>query len=226
MSCSRSSPASSGPSAPGWRVPTCRAWSCGGRPPRPRASMPQKSPHRARNPISPRRCVALVFASLAFWLVGGMLRTGFPGNVDFGALTVALAEIPLLLGTCLLAARLFREEHLAVAFAVLLAATDPVFEVVGVAVQAATRLDAIELDAGAVYWAFVALGFVVLPRALYVLTGWRGRPSVLAFGLFAGLLAILVTVFPRTELWITAQDDRAEAARPRLTQEEVFHRQG
>src|SRR3989442_9741077 len=155
-----------------------------------------------------------------------MLRAGFPGTVDLGALTVGLAEIPLLLGTCLLAARVFREAQLAVAFAVLLVATDPVFEVAGVAVQAATHLEAIELDADAVYWAFVAWGFAVLPRTLYVLTGWRGRPSVVAFGLFAGLLAILVAVFPRTELWIAARDDRAQAARPRLTQEEVFHRQG
>jgi len=177
--------------------------------------------------ISIGQYVALVVASLGFWLVVGMLRAGFPGTVDFGALTGALAEIPLLLGACLIAARVFREAQLAVAFAVLLAATDPVFEVVGVAVQAAaTRLEAVELDPDAVYWAFVAWEFAVIPRTLYVLTGWRGRPSVLAFGLFAGLLAILVAGFPRTELWIAAQDDRAEAARPRLTQEEVFHRQG
>src|SRR5204863_5098835 len=168
----------------------------------------------------------LVFASLAFWLVGGMLRAGFPGTVDFGALTAGLAEIPLVLGTCLLAARVFREAQLAVAFAVVLAATDPVFEVAGVAVQAATHLEAVELDADAVYWAFVAWGFAVLPRALYVLTGWRGRPSVLALGLFAGLLAIMVAVFPRSELWIAARDGGAQAARPRLTPEEVFHRQG
>src|SRR6266581_4793269 len=155
-----------------------------------------------------------------------LLRAGFPGTVDLGALTAGLAEIPLLLGACLLAARVFREAQLAVAFAVLLVATDPVFEVAGVAVQAATRLEAIELDADAVYWAFVAWGFAVLPRTLYVLTGWRGRPSVMAFGLFAGLLAILVAAFPRSELWIAARDDRAEAARARLTQEEVFHRQG
>ncbi len=176
--------------------------------------------------ISIGRYVALVFASLAFWLVGSMLLAGFPGSVDFGALTMALAEIPLVLGTCLLAARVFREAQLAVAFAVVLAAMDPVFEIVGVAVQAATRLDAVEPYAEAVSWAFIAWGFAVLPRALYVLTGWRGRPSVLAVGLFAGLLAILVAVFPRSELWIAARDDRAETARARLTQEEVFHRQG
>jgi len=176
--------------------------------------------------ISIGQYVALVFASLAFWFAGGMLRAGFPGTVDLGALTAGLAGIPLLLGACLLAARVFREAQLAVAFAVLLVATDPVFEVVGGAVQAATSLEAIELDPDAVYWAFVAWGFAVLPRTLYVLTGWRGLPSVLAFGLFAGLLALLVAVFPRSELWIATRDDRAEAARPRLTQEEVFHRQG
>jgi hypothetical protein len=170
--------------------------------------------------------VALVFASLVFWLAGGMLRAGFSGTVDFGALTVALAEIPLVLGACLLAARLFREAQLAVAFAVLLVATDPVFEIVGVAVQAATSLDAIEPYAGAVNWVLIAWAFAVLARTLYVLTGWRGRPSVLAFGLFAGLLALLVAIFPRSELWIGARDDRTEAALPRLTQEEVFHRQG
>ena len=165
--------------------------------------------------ISIGQYAALVFASLAFWLVGGMLRAGFPGTVDFGALTAGLAEIPLVLGTCLLVARVFREAQLAVAFAVLLVATDPVFEVAGVAVQTAMGLEAVELDADAVYWAFVAWGFAVLPRTLYVLTGWRGRSSVLALGLFAGLLAILVAVFPRSELWIAARDGRpgvAEAA--------------
>jgi len=176
--------------------------------------------------ISIGQYVALVSVGLAFWLFAGMLRAGFPGTVDFGALTAGLAEIPLVLGACLLAARVFREAQLAVAFAVLLVATDPVFEVAGVAVQTAMRPEVVELDADAVYWAFVAWGFAVIPRTLYVVTGWRGRPSVVAFGLFAGLLAILVTVFPRSELWIAARDDRAEAARPRLTQEEVFHRQG
>ncbi len=59
--------------------------------------------------ISIGQYVALVFASLAFWLAGGILRAGFPGTVDLGALTAGLAEIPLLLGACLLAARVFRE---------------------------------------------------------------------------------------------------------------------
>jgi len=139
---------------------------------------------------------------------------------------VALAEIPLLLGTCLLAARLFRETQLAIAFAVLLAATDPISEVVSFAIQVALDFDAIEPYTRAASSALVLWVFAVIARTQYVLTGWRGRSSLLALGVFAGLLAVLVFVFPRTELWIAAQDDRAEAARPRLTQEEVFHRQG
>jgi hypothetical protein len=176
--------------------------------------------------ISIGQYVALVFASLAFWLAGGMLRAGFPGTVDFGALTVALAEIPLLLGTCLLAARLFREAQLAIAFAVLFAATDPISEVVSLAIQVALDFDAIEPYAGAASSALILWVFAVIARTQYVLTGWRGRSSLFALGVFAGLLVVLVFVFPRTELWIALRDDRAEAARPRLTQEEVFHRQG
>src|SRR5438309_7692223 len=62
--------------------------------------------------ISIGQYVALVFAGMGFWLVGGMMRAGFPGTVDLAALTVALAEIPLVLGSCLLAARLFGEAQL------------------------------------------------------------------------------------------------------------------
>ena len=63
--------------------------------------------------ISIGQYVALVSVGLAFWLFAGMLRAGFPGTVDFGALTAGLAEIPLVLGACLLAARVFRETQLA-----------------------------------------------------------------------------------------------------------------
>src|SRR5256885_11325426 len=42
--------------------------------------------------ISIGQYVALVLTSLAFWLAGGMLRAGFPGTVDFGALTTGRSE--------------------------------------------------------------------------------------------------------------------------------------
>lgn len=177
--------------------------------------------------ISIGQYVALICASFAFWLAGGMLRQGFSGSVDFDAFTVALAQIPLVLGACLIAARLFREPQLALAFAVLLVATDPVSEIVGVAIQFADDFDAIEPYANAADWAFLAWTFAVVARAQWVLTGWRGRPSALAFGLFAALLVALLSLFPRAELWAPAEEEgQAAASQPSIVQEEIFHRQG
>ncbi len=170
---------------------------------------------------------ALVIASLAFSLAGGMLREGFPGHVDFGALTVALAQVPLVLAACVLAARLFREPRLALAFAVLLVATDPLFEIADVAIRLAGEVDAIEPYAAAVNWAFIAWGFAIVARTQLVLTGWRGRASWLALGLFSVMLLSLIWLFPPTEFWVPVQEDtEAETPEASITQEEVIHRQG
>src|SRR5882724_2629381 len=75
--------------------------------------------------FSAAQCFALVVSCLALWLALGVLQQGIPGNVDLGALTVALAWIPVLLGACLLAARLFRDARLAGAFAVAFLAVVP-----------------------------------------------------------------------------------------------------
>jgi Peptidase C13 family len=174
--------------------------------------------------LSVAQYAALVLTSLAFWLAGGMLRQGFPGHLDSAAFAVALAQIPLVLAACFLAARLFREPQLALAFAVLSVATDPVFEVVGAAVQLASDFDAFAPYAEAANWIFLVWSFAVLVRTQLVLTGWRGRRSVAALALFAVLLAGLIAWFPRTELW--APDDEDAEAGPSVLQEEIFHRQG
>jgi Peptidase C13 family len=177
--------------------------------------------------VSVGQYVALVATSLAFWLAGGIARQGFSGSFDFSALTAALAEIPLVLGTCLVAARLFRDTQLALAFAVLLVSTDPIFEVVGLAIQLAAASGAIGAHLNAANWAFVAWAFAAIVRTQFVLTGWRGRASVFSLGLFAGLLLFLLAFFPRGELWVPAQEDtEADAAGTSIVEEEIFHRQG
>jgi hypothetical protein len=177
--------------------------------------------------VSIGQYVALVLASFAFWLAGGMLREGLSGSVDLDALTVALAQIPLVLGACLIAARLFREPQLALAFAVLLVATDPVCEIVGVAIQFADDFGLIGPYPNAADWATLAWTFAVVARAQWVLTGWRGRASAFSFGLFAALLVALISLFPRTELWAPAEeDDQAAASGASIVQEEIFQRQG
>ena len=177
--------------------------------------------------VSVGQYAALVLASLAFWLAGGMLSGGFQGDIDFGALTAALAQIPLILAVCFVAAALFREPSLALAFAVLLVATDPIFEIVAAVVQFAAGFEAIVPYENAAKWAFLAWAFAVVARAQLVLTGWRGRSSALALASFFALLVSLVWLFPRTELWVPVEEE-ADAGAPRagVLQEEVFHRQG
>jgi len=176
--------------------------------------------------VSIGQYVALIATSLAFWLAAGVARHGLFGSIDFNALTVALAEIPLVLGACLLAARLFRDAQLALAFAVLLVSTDPIFELVALVIQLAAQSEAIGPYANAANWAFVAWVFATVARTQLVLTGWRGRASVFSLGLFAGLLLLFLALFPRGELWAPAQDTEADAAGTSIVEEEIFHRQG
>ncbi len=175
--------------------------------------------------ISAAQCGALVLACLALWLALGVLQQGLPGSVDFGALAAALAGVPILLGACLLAARLFRAAQLAPAFAVMLLASVPVLLVAGYAFDLAWEIAAGEPTPTIADGVFLAWAFAVVVRAQSVLTGWRGRRSALALGVFAALFAVLLEIGPRGEVWVAAGDGEDETGE-RLTQEEVFYRQG
>src|SRR4029077_20848081 len=102
---------------------------------------------------------------------------------DFGALSAALAWIPVLLGACLLAARLFGDARLASVFAVAFLAVVPALLVVDYVVELVLDLVERESYFRALDWVFLAWAFAVLVRAQYVVTGWRGRSSAFALGL-------------------------------------------
>jgi peptidase C13-like protein len=176
--------------------------------------------------ISAAQCAALILAGLGLWLAMGVLRQGLPGSVDYGALTAALAGIPVLLGACLLAARLFGEARLAPAFAVVLVASDPAVLIVEYLVELVSDIAALPVNSAILDWVFLAWTFAIVVRTQYVLTGWRGRRSALVLLLLAALFAVLFAMAPRGELWVAAGNDDEDAAGERLTQEEVFHRQG
>jgi len=175
--------------------------------------------------ISAAQCVALILACLALWFALGVAQRGVPGSVDFGGLTAALAAIPVLLLVCFLAATLFGDGCLALAFAVVLLAAVPAFLVVdylaellweSVPQRFATALD----------WVVLAWALAIAVRGQALLTGWRGRRSALALLLLAALVALLLEMAPRAALWVAAGDDESDDAEARLTQEEVFHLQG
>jgi len=166
----------------------------------------------------------LVLTSLACWAAGGLARVGAPGAVDVHALTVALAQIPVVLLACLALAWIFRSPQLLLAFAVLLTATDPLFEVVSVAAHYLGALDVPDSYASIVNWAFIAWGVATIARTQWVLSGWRGLRSLTAAVVLAALAACFLWVLPRSELW--AEPPEPPPATSAITREDVFHFQG
>lgn len=176
--------------------------------------------------VSVGQFIALVAFCLALWLVLGVARQGFPGAIDFGALTAALAAIPLLLGACMLGAWLLREARLATVLAVVFVAGVPTFLVAGTAFDLLSDLEAFESYARAADWVFVAWACAAVVRGQSILTGWRGRRSAFAVVLFLALLVVLMELAPGRDLWVATGAGEADGSEPRLTQEEVFHLQG
>ena len=174
--------------------------------------------------ISAAQCFAVILACLALWFALGVVQQGVPGEVDPGALAVALAAIPILLGACVLAAGLFGQARLALAFAVVLSAIAPAFLLVGYVAEVvwdrAAPAYSVILDAVIVAWAVA-----IVLRAQLVLTGWRGRRSAPALILFAALAGALLEIAPRAQIWVATAEDDFGDSEPSLIQEEVFHGQ-
>jgi hypothetical protein len=174
--------------------------------------------------ISAGHYAALVLVSLLFWAGGGIVREGLPESIDMQALTVALAQVPVLLLACVLAAQVFERPSLALAFAVLFTASDPLVEVVGTALRFLVGSEAFADWAGAVNWLYIGWGFAVMIRAQWLLTGWRVPRSIAASALFAAVLGAYVFLLPRNELWAPTPSD-TEEAQPSVAREDLFHLQ-
>ena len=166
-----------------------------------------------------------VFNLLA-WLAGGMLRVGFPGYIDFGALPVALAEIPLLLLASLAVAYWYGKRELLLTLALLLIAPGAVFELVSTAIVLALRFAGASVPSAlplAIYTAYLAWALAIFLRALWVAAGWHRRHFMLGGALLTGLFLLMVNFMPRTELWTPYAD--APAGQASIVQENLFHAQ-
>lgn len=174
--------------------------------------------------ISAGQYAALVAASFLFWAGGGMVREGIPDGIDVQAFTAALAQIPILLFACVLAANLFGRPALTLAFAVLFTAVDPLFEIVATALRLAMDAEVISENAATVNLLYVGWGFAVMIRAQRLLTGWQPSRSLAASALFAILLGVFVFLLPRNEFWAPAPSGPGESA-PTIAREDLFHLQ-
>ena len=178
--------------------------------------------------VSPGDFVLLWAFNLLAWLAGGMLRGGFPGYVDYGALPTALAEIPLVLLASLVIASLYRRRELLLALALLLISPDALFELVSSAIVIALRYaepdtpPAVQLTA---YVAYLLWVLAVALRALWVAAGWHRRQYIHGSVLLVVLLLFLLNFMPRTEFWAPYRGDLIGASKNSILQEELFHAQ-
>jgi hypothetical protein len=175
--------------------------------------------------VSPGDFALLWAFNLLVWLAGDMLRVGFPGYVDFGALPTALAEIPLVLLASLIIAFWYRKRELVLALALLLIAPAALFElvstliVIGLGFAGDDVAAAVQLTVYSVYLAWMVAVFL---RALWVAAGWHRRQFIRSGALLVALFLLLVYFMPRTALW-APYDDTAD--QPSIVQEELFHAQ-
>ena len=170
--------------------------------------------------VSPLDYTALLAFNFAMWVGAAAIRAGLEGEFDPVALPVYLASIPLVLATAMLVTLAFgaRERLLLVATA--LTASDPVFEIAGLALPWLAELSGLPRAA---LLALLAWMWLVSVRAVIVCMGAR-HPQVLKGALaVTAMLALTFFAFPRTDVWqLPPEEDEPQP----LTQERTFHLQG
>jgi hypothetical protein len=178
--------------------------------------------------VSPGDFVVLWAFNLLAWLAGGMLRGGFPGYVDYAALPVALAEIPLVLLASLIIASLYAKRELLLTLALLLISPDALFELVSSAIVIALRFADTDTPPAVQLAAYVAYLFWVLAvslRALWVAAGWHRRQFIQGSVLLVVLFLFLVNFMPRTEFWAPYRGGIIGTPPNPILREELFHAQ-
>src|SRR4029077_14707477 len=118
---------------------------------------------------------ALVAFNCVLWILVAGLRVGFAGEIDYSALLVYLATVPLVLAAALLVALVYGAQQRLLAVAIALTASDPVFELAGFALPYL----AAPLGALGVFTTFLLLGWIwaVAVRAVAVSAGTQ-RPQL------------------------------------------------
>jgi len=164
---------------------------------------------------------ALVAFNCVLWILVAGLRVGFAGEIDYSALLVYLATVPLVLAAALLVALVYGAQQRLLAVAIALTASDPVFELAGFALPYL----AAPLGALGVFTTFLLLGWIwaVAVRAVAVTAGTQRPQLYQGAAVVSVMMAIAFFLYPQTEVWQPVQDE--EEAAP-LADERLFHLQG
>jgi hypothetical protein len=164
---------------------------------------------------------ALVAFNCALWVLVAGVRVGFAGEIDYSALLVYLATVPLVLAAALLVALLYGVQQRLLAVAIALTASDPVFELVGLALPYLTApLGGL---AAAVYFVLLGWMFAVAVRAVAVSAGTQRPQLYQGAAVVCAMMAIALFLYPQTEVW---QPPEGEDEAVPLADERLFHLQG
>src|SRR3954470_10916543 len=161
---------------------------------------------------------ALVAFNCALWILVAGVRVGFAGEIDYSAVLVYVATVPLVLAAALLVALVYGTQQRLLAIAIGLTASDPVFELVGLALPyLAAPLGALST--------LLLLGWIwaVAVRAVAVSAGTQRPQLYQGAAVVSAMMAIAFFLYPQTEVWQPVQDE--EEAAP-LADERLFHLQG
>ncbi len=170
---------------------------------------------------SPLDFVLLLAVDFILWVFAGAARADFQGAFDPSAVSVYLATVPLVLLAALVVALAYRAPDRLMLVAVALVASDPLFELVGVALPIVGGMTGFVelLPAAFMLWVWAAA-----LRAVAVCAG-RQRPQLYIGSLaVSGMVALAFFVFPQSEAWQKPQ--AAEETSAALAGERPFHAQG
>lgn len=164
---------------------------------------------------------ALVAFNCVLWILVAGVRVGFAGEIDYSALLVYLATVPLVLAAALFVALVYGTPQRLLAIAVALTASDPVFELVGLALPYL----AAPLGGLGALSTLLLLGWIwaVAVRAVAVSAGAHRPQLYQGAAVVSVMMAIAFFLYPQTEVW---QAPEAEEDAAPLAEERLFHLQG
>jgi hypothetical protein len=160
----------------------------------------------------------LVLFNCLLWVAAAAVRAGFEGEFEPSALLIYFATVPLVLVTAMLVAMAFGTPERLLVIATALAASQPVFELAGVAVPYIAALTGM---GSSIYFLFFGWIWVIAVRAVAVTAGTR-RPQFYQ-GALAVTAMIALTLYPKVDVWKLPEAGDEPAP---LAEERLFHLQG
>jgi hypothetical protein len=164
---------------------------------------------------------ALVAFNCVLWILVAGLRVGFAGEIDYAALLVYLATVPLVLAAALLVALVYGAQQRLPAVAIALTASDAVFELAGLALPYLAAL--LGGFGAAAYVVLLGWIFAVAVRAVAVSAGTQRPQLYQGAAVACAMMAIALFLYPPTEVWQPPEGEEETAA---LADERLFHLQG